>query len=611
MACATAGVDRQGLPREGAGSEPLCLPCWRGRRERAGVRERRQLVAALREDLAVVDEACVACGSLRPAPGCWLCDWSWLAQARAAFEADQAAQRAAEAAAFERLAECSEAEDQVAALSAWVDRLRATVDAYAAESGRGRAVELLADLLARDAATRSTGRGRPGALARVAAVLAVDADWRSGRRSRPGRARTAELVGCTERAVTSAWARAQALGWCVRTAVGRRLSLAERVESGRWCDRAQFDVTPVHRGDPVARAAKVAAALAVLAQLLERAVGLLQAARERVDELRARAGSWVERAEAAAAAARRAELRAAVSRAWDLATSHCRDWTVAPVGDGAHCGQDHGLNIFPPHVVSQGEYQSSCSSWGLAFSPSIAARSADGAGRPASGREGGASRAPSGGGVDLGGEWCGPQRVKRPRSLKGQPGRSRQQAGRAPAWAAWAYPLARELRQRWTWLREAPLPRVAATLGAALGSDWTAEDLIGWVQRQRSQRLLDEPRDPVAYLRAVLRDVLDGPAAPPHPARRHAERRRQAATDAADQAAGRLATTRATWQAREAAAAAERAGAGAARRAALAAAAAASRGDHGAARAIATAPHWPDWPQVTPPGGGLPTATQP
>ncbi|GAB3866328.1 hypothetical protein GCM10029963_78580 [Micromonospora andamanensis] len=34
VSCATVGRDKQGLPRDGAGSDPLCIPCWRGRTDR-------------------------------------------------------------------------------------------------------------------------------------------------------------------------------------------------------------------------------------------------------------------------------------------------------------------------------------------------------------------------------------------------------------------------------------------------------------------------------------------------------------------------------------------------------------------------------------------------
>jgi hypothetical protein len=175
---------------------------------------------------------------------------------------------------------------------------------------------------------------------------------------------------------------------------------------------------------------------------------------------------------------------------------------------------------------------------------------------------------------------------------------------RAPKWTGWAYELARAVQARWTWLRPAPLPRVAATLGAALGPDWTAQTLDTWVHQSRSRSLLAKPRDPVAYLRAVLEDALAGPAAPPHPARRHAEHRRVLVTVQAAAQREHQDAVRADQNDRDQAARAERAGRGSARHAALAAARAAGRGDHAVARAISEAADC-DWPEVAQPGSGV------
>ncbi len=594
--CAAAGVDRLGVSREGAGSDPLCQSCWRGRQDRAAAGERRRLVAVLRERLDVgVPEGCGACGSAHPVPECWLCGWSHLAAARAAQEAVDAAEAAREAERFALLAEVTEAEGRVDELAGWVARLRAVVDGYPAGSGRSRAVELLADLLARDAAARSTARGRPGALARVAGVLAVDADWRSGRRAMPGRARSAELAGCTERAVTAAWSRAAGLGWAVRTEAGRRLSLAERVETGRAQDRACYDLVPLHRGDPAGRAGYVPAALAVLADLVEHAAALLAAAQEHLDGLRARAGGWVERPEAA----RRDELRAAVATSVERVRAAVR----APIDGG---------NLFPPHMVSQGEYLSSCSYRGLAFSPPIAPLASQGR---RSRREKRASRSSTTEGRAVRPGCGGSPRAQRPRP--GQAVSAGPRARRArPQWAGWAYDLARAVQGRWVWLAGVPRARVAATLGAALGPDWTAEALDAWVRRARSRPLLVEPRDPLAYLRAVLEDALTGPDAPPHPAARHTRHQRVLAAMQAAVQRERRDQARAA-EAEQAQAAARPGARSAAAEAALAAIRARTPGHLRRADRAALLDAPPagggecEWPDVAPPGGGLPPAPRP
>ncbi|MFG1804625.1 hypothetical protein ACGFI4_31225 [Micromonospora carbonacea] len=604
--CAAAGVDRLGVSREGAGSDPLCQSCWRGRQDRAAAGERRRLVAVLRERLDVeVPEGCGACGSAHPVPECWLCGWLHLAAARAAQEAVDAAEAAREAERFALLAEVTEAEGRVDELAGWVARLRAAVDGYPAGSGRSRAVELLADLLARDAAARVTMRGRPGALARVAGVLAVDADWRSGRRAMPGRARSAELAGCTERAVTAAWSRATGLGWAVRTEAGRRLSLAERVETGRAQDRACYDLVPLHRGDVAARAGYVPAALAVLADLVEHAAALLAAAQEHLDGLRARAGGWVERPEAA----RRDELRAAVTASVERVRG-----TVRAFIDGD--------NLFSPHLVSQGEYLSSCSYRGLAFSPPIAPPTSGGR---QSRRDKGASRSPARKGrADLGGG--GSHSLRRPRPIEGACAPSRRRRAR-PGWAWWAYGAAEALPGQWAWTAKIPLPRRAAILGSRLGPAWnpggdTAEqaraaavrgvdDLATFVDHARPVPVLTDPDNPTGYLARILDEALTSGEQPPRPAalaeahqreQENARRALVAAQAAAERA--RQDAARVDAAAQGSAARAERAGSGAARRAALAAAAAAARGDHATARAIATAEQ--EWPQVAQPGAGLP-----
>jgi hypothetical protein len=584
VACAAAGVDRLGLPRDGADSEALCMSCWRGRSER-------RLAVELRAAADVVDDVeadpgCAACGEPGPSPACWLCGYSWLAEMRAKFEADQAAEAAAIEVRFAVLAERTEAEARVAELAGWVDRLRTTVESYAAGGGRGRAVELLADLLARDAAARASRRGRPSMLARVAGVLAVDADYRTGRRALPGRARSAELADCTTRAVTATWARMEALGWAVRTRQGRKLSLAERTELGRYNDRAEFDLAPVTR-DAAARAPYVPLALLVLDELLQHALVLLAAAEDDVDALVARTAGVVDHA----GMARRVQLRQAAARA--------RDTLLADV-EAIAGAQIDGGNFFPPRVASQGKYLSSCLSRGFAQPPSIAHSAPGGPSRG----EKGASRSSTRG---------GPQRVARPRTNQDVCAGPRGRRPR-PEWHGWAYGLAEAAQEALEWLKRVSLPRVAATIGARLGPDWTIGAMLAAIDRSRDGReLLTAPDRPLGYLRSLLEEALTGEHEPPHPARRWDQHVQEAAAarrrDIVDQAAAvaaELAATRAGWSDRDAAARAERASGGGARRAALAAARAAARGDHAAARAISAAE---DWPEVAQPGGGLPAAS--
>ncbi|MEH0830840.1 hypothetical protein V6U84_63125, partial [Micromonospora sp. CPCC 205714] len=197
VSCAAAGRDKQGLPRDGEGSEALCWSCWRSRTDRQGARQRQRLVAELRERLDVDEPAgCAACSEPEPVPTCWLCGYSWLAQARADHEHAVALEAAATAARFAQLAEVTEARERVDALTAWTNRLAETVTAFQTGESWGRPVWLLADALARDTPARVSRRGRRSALGRVCAVMAVNADRRSGRRAMPGRAETAELAGC-------------------------------------------------------------------------------------------------------------------------------------------------------------------------------------------------------------------------------------------------------------------------------------------------------------------------------------------------------------------------------------------------------------------------------
>ncbi|MFF0256899.1 hypothetical protein ACFYPW_30925 [Micromonospora zamorensis] len=517
VSCAAAGRDKQGLPRDGAGSDPLCMSCWRGRTDRRDAAQRHHLVAALRDRLDdvqdVVDTGCAACGEPEPVPTCWLCGYSYLEQARADHAHAQALEAAGVDEHFAQLAETAEARERVDELTAWIQRLMETLSAFNAGDSWGRPVWMLADLLARDAASRASRRGRRSALGRVGAVLAVDADRRSGRRAMPGRAKTALLAGCdSTRPVTDAWRRAEALGWHTRVEQGRRLSYAERCATGRAQARAVFDITPLHRGDTAAQTAHVPAALTILAELLDHARTLLTEAQDRVDELDARAGGWVDHRERV----RRHQMRQAVASARD----HARD---------------QAENFRTPHTVSLGMSVYSSLSRGLLIPPPIA-HSHVVAGRQ-SRRKIGASRSPITSRRNSGVAWSRP--VGRPRPVQAVSERPRRSRPR-PEWAEWAYDLARALRGHWRWLADVPLPRVAATLGAALSREWTAEVLATWASRQRPRPLLSAPRDPVAYLKAILEDVLTGPDAPPNPAARHAVYRRAAvATDAETRRADR------------------------------------------------------------------------
>ncbi|MEV0217648.1 hypothetical protein [Micromonospora sp. NPDC050695] len=146
-------------------------------------------------------------------------------------------------------------------------------------------------------------------------------------------------------------------------------------------------------------------------------------------------------------------------------------------------------------------------------------------------------------------------------------------------------PFGRRRAQRaLEWLKGVPLPRVAATIGARLGPDWTVEATLEAIGRSRAGRdRLDAPLRPLGYLVVLLEEALTGEHEPPHPARRWdqhvqevAAARRRDVVDQAATTAAELAATRAGWNDRAAAARAERASGGTARHAALAAARAAA-----------------------------------
>jgi hypothetical protein len=174
----------------------------------------------------------------------------------------------------------------------------------------------------------------------------------------------------------------------------------------------------------------------------------------------------------------------------------------------------------------------------------------------------------------------------------------------------------------WPWLAGEQVRRVAATLGARLGPDWTAQSLVqfaarcGWTPPE-------QPHAPLGYLKRLLDDVLTrDDVEPPHPSRARQEASRRAARDRAELQRAAQAERRAEMDARDAAAAAQRAGAGDGRQAARAAlrqtATARDAADRERAtrladveaRTLAAAAQLVDeveaWPPVAQPGGGLP-----
>ncbi len=602
--CAAAGRDELGMPfRIDEDPTPLCLACWRRRERQAGRRGQASDDVPVEwvEDLPV---ECAACGSPEPEPGCWLCGWSWLADADVENERWLAEQQEAVDEQFARLAVREQAADRVAWLTGWVSRLRQVLAGYVDPDRRGahvsprwgRAVELLADALARDALERAAGtaRGRPSAFRMVAAVMAVDADFRSGRRAMPGRARCAELAGVCERAVSTAWKRGVAIGAWRRTVLGRRLTLAERVETGRGNDRAVYDLRPVHRStNPAARDRMVPAALAALDELLGFGQQLLVDAERALDAHNSptRGTGRAPDADTVATRAGRVRLRQAVARTRAAAS------TLATHLDTA--------NICTPHTVSEGECVSSCLR-GLS-STFVNRRTLTTGQRPRRGRgkgKGGASRSSTrtpradldGGGFDVD-RADGTHPVARPRTLyrrgvlspdnggfgwQVKTGQAVRRRRRRPEWHDWAYRLAHQLRELWAWLRYEPLHLVAATLGARLGPRWSACDVVDFVDRARAGRALPvDLHTPVGMLRELLEEALTGPLQPPYPARRHdehqaelAERRRAAAVTAAAARCAAAEAARAVHAERDAIADRDRHGAGLAAARAVAAAAA-------------------------------------
>lgn len=544
--CAEAGIVKRGEPRApGRWSMPLCLSCYIGREQRRARKERR---AAPRvpwdidwrdyeeawEQAAEVAEAlrCPACDAQPDAPsggldtfklpnqrhqeqarrrvqaraaeGCWRCGHSWLEWARRAFT-DEEAQRAAEGAAeaalrakaeaerFEQIAAVAENEKRVEQLTRLVRRYEAMLDGHERGSGLARPVELLADLAARYAPTRTSARGRPCLVLEVGAVLAQDSNYRSGRGGMPGRAETAEIVDCILGTVSSCWKLLQELRWAVLVEAGRLCTEAERRATGRSRNRAKFDLVPLHRSHitPEERAKYIPDALRIYRKQLERITELLAVAESELDAARAAAAgttSWQQKAD-------RRALRAQVDRALSTADRAITRATTANTTSST--ARARANKRTPPGGTDVSVY--SCSpQWGLQFARPTTIHTCTGGCRPLRGRKAtGASRSPA-----------------------------RSQARRRrPDWAVWANPMARELLSRWRWLRPVPVFQLAAVLGRALGPEWTADRLVAYVERECRDgwELLEAPQHPVAYLRKILRAAFTLRNTPPWSARIHRE----------------------------------------------------------------------------------------
>jgi hypothetical protein len=478
---------------------------------------------------AAVADACTVCGSATPDPGCWLCGWSWVADAsadQAAADQAEAAERAeAEAAVFDLMRQVARAESRVAWLATWARRLREVLDHWQAGHGRRRVVLLVADLLARDAAARTSARGRRGHLPEVAAILAVDARPEVGRAAMPGRYRTAILASCSTRAVTAGWARAVQLGWARRTARGRVLPARQRAETLRLRDRAAYELVALSDGDAAARAAYIPAAIAVLEGLLARTTGLLRAAHADLDALVGRPDP--------ARSATRARVRAAAQRTLDasqaarMALSDRLAHTLTsppPTRALTRAGISSPLSVGDTGM-------STCSGlevWVSDLSRGITIHSPRCRFRPF-GRERSTGAPPTHQGRNDLGCVCRNGRTERPRQ-PGVPGRRPRRT--RPEWADWAYPLARQLRHVLDLVAGAHPTRLAATLGGHLapcqpdGAPWDVTALVDVIEacggalptsaaaplallRSRIGALPDRYRRPdqvTAERRAVVRD---------------------------------------------------------------------------------------------------------
>ncbi|MBA3490325.1 MAG: hypothetical protein H0T78_12450, partial [Longispora sp.] len=447
VTCAAAGIDRLGLPRDGVTSPALCMPCWRGGRQRQTAQERAELRSALWEGLGDAPApTCPVCESdlnqerntLHSAhrdsssqvaqKGCWLCTSAWLRQLREQFQTEEDTRQDDVNAEFERITQRAEAEKACAAASGWVERIRGQLAAYAVGGRTARSVDLLAGGLYLLHGAKSSTRGRTGSTGLVAAVMAVSSDYRSGRRSMPGRSQIAVLSNCSERAVSASWRRLEACGWSTEVVRGGRLNFIERMECGRANNRSVFDLKPVHHftGEQLAPWRPVAVAL--LSELLTRATDVLQATEDERDELdgvtdgNGQPRDWADQV-------RRMQLHVEVQATIQAASLRS--------------------NYFTPSLGSQGKYLSSCSYLGFT-TPEINFCSSVAQARPYGREEAGASRSST-----RSGELVPSPRIDRPRTLEACVSSiSSRLRRRPPAWAAWAYERAEQLVRLpgWEWL---------------------------------------------------------------------------------------------------------------------------------------------------------------
>jgi len=487
---------------------------------------------------------------------------------------------------------------------------------------RSRPWAFLAEFLARDAAERQerglSSRGRPSKLPQVVAVMAIAASFESGRDSMAGLHWTAAFAGVGKRTVTTGWARTVQLGVTRRVRRGRILTLAERETLGRHRERAAYDFTALYRS-PVDRRPYLGAAALVLAQVLERAVqlgdehqGLVddavaeaaavqaelldaqafaaeQSARDLALQAEVDPASWAEQALDAARTARQVRgkaIRAArppvdVAERTAVGRAHrAAQQEAAQAVDNA-VEQASRISTFcdQPRRGPGASFSSGYLFWGStsakSTSPVAGGRRPDG--RGADQRLIGASRSPTK-------SVTRPTASQLPRTLNrvrlvspARPSRSETMS--------WAKPLARGLAARWeflqrylndaadgrrderavAWERGLRVAKIATTLGARLGRDWRANDVVRLVERFagiHSVIASGDAHSPLRYLGVMLDRALTNPAAQvPHrsPVRAVFEREVLAAELAAE--AARAGALREELAAIDTAAAATRAGA--------------------------------------------------
>jgi hypothetical protein len=637
--CAAAGRAGQGVSRDGPGSAPLCLTCWDERRRRAPRRgsmtpdEAGQL-AELQEQLA-----CPACRpgvaaaevdlplaaveaarhrrrrdrarSRRPGPtprrtgprrrtGCWRCaDARWLAEVRAVHERDQAAaaadvERVDELRAAHRrtVRAVARARKRLGYMQAWQARVAGVVEALpkltktgsrgrlelkAGPGSKARAVWLLADFLARQAAERAqrgvAGRGRPPQHHLVVAVMAIAADPAAGLRSMAGLNPTAVFAGVTTRTVTNAWDYAELVGTATEAERGRTCSLAEREETGLHRRRSVYDFAPL-RASPFDPQPFLGAAAGVVATLLQRAVQLVDEHQAVLEEAeRAAVAAEAELLEARAVVAERTAedllLQASVSDAWAddakaayqaarAARGRANLAAAAPVDQQAQLAAARAVregrerlvvtvqgafdtalrmdSFFHPPRMGPGK-KSSSAFRGLLFSaqptsPVAGGQRPDGRGQN---HKGGASRPSPAKRV------AGPSTHAHPRMTDGVRLSSSARLSRSEV-MEWAKPLAAGLARRWEFLarfledaddglrsvravvreRGVRLAMIATTLIPRLSRRWTPAQVVALVERYgltgryasvRTVIGAGDAHSPLRYLACVLDRALTHPDA--------------------------------------------------------------------------------------------------